>query len=520
MERQVSVRTRKEVLAVLSVRYQKAERSEKVRILDELVTITGYHRKHVIRLLGNHKDLVQSEVKQVRNRIYDEVVKETLVVIWEIADRICSKRFKAIIPCLIESMERHGYLQLDPVIRDKLMTVSVATIDRLLKSVRAIGKGSRKRRRRPNATLKKQVPVRTFADWNNEPPGFFEADFVAHNGGVIAGACVHSFVATDVASGWTECLPLIARQETLVVETIKVLRSQLPFPLLGLDFDNDATLMNESVFDYCKNHGIKITRSREYRKNDQAWIEQKNGAVVRRLVGYARFSGIVAAHTLGRFYQLSRLYVNFFQPSQKLRSKIREGAKVTKFYFKPATPYQRLLESERVSKTVKDKLRNQWRILDPVKLLYEIRQLQTTLCALAKLPGSEYGQIPVSQSLEKFLATLPNLWRYGDARPTHRNKPASPRAWRTRTDPFKKVWPEVLGWLQDAPDTTAKELFEELQHAHPDYFRPGQLRTLQRRVREWRHAMARELIYTGLEKPENTLKTKLPEVSFSGNISK
>jgi hypothetical protein len=518
MKRRVSMVTRNEILRALADRYRNAKRLEKTRVLDELVAITGYHRKHAIRLLGGRAYVGPSETTRVGRRIYDDAVKEALIVMWEAADRICGRRLKVVIPSFVENMERHGHLCLDPVVRDKLLSVSAATIDRLLAPVRARGRGRRKRRRRPNALLKRQIPVRTFSDWHNEPPGFCEADFVAHNGGVIAGSCVHSLVATDVSSGWTECLPLVVRQQALVVEALEVLQARLPFPLLGLDTDNDGAFMNESVFDFCRGHQIELTRSREYRKNDQAWIEQKNGSVVRRLVGYGRFTGIVATHTLGRLYQLSRLYVNFFQPSFKLRSKTREGAKVRKTYFKPATPCDRLLNSKDVSEPIKENLREQRRALDPVRLLHGIRELQATLCALAKSPGSEHGEVPASQSLDTFLAALPQLWRDGEARPTHRTKRASPRTWRTRADPFKDVWPEMLGRLQDEPDATAKELFERLRRDHPGDFQPGQLRTLQRRVREWRHAMARELIYAGLGDMDTDPRKTSPAVTLFGNI--
>jgi len=520
MKRHVSVGTRKEVLEALGERYRHVGRPAKGRVLDELVAITGYHRKHAIRALGSHADMAASARVRIHPRIYDEAVREALILIWEAADRICGRRLKAVIPRFVESMERHGHFRLAPVVRERLFAVSAATIDRLLRTVREGAGSSRKRRRRPNVLLKRQVPVRTFSDWDNEPPGFCEADLVAHNGGVTTGSCVHSLVATDVSTGWTECLPLVVRQDGLVVEALEVLETQLPFPLLGLDFDNDGTLMNERVFEYCRAHGIKLTRSREYRKNDQAWIEQKNGAVVRRLVGYGRFAGIVTAHTLGRLYRLSRLYVNFFQPSSKLRSKARDGARVTKIYFKPATPYERVLESDRVPEAVKDNLRKQSRALDPVRLLHGIRELQTTLCALAKPPGSEHGEVPASKSLEAFLEALPHLWRDGEARPTHRAKPASSRTWRTRTDPFKDAWPRLLGWLQDEPDAVAKELFERLVQDYPGGFRPGQLRTLQRRVREWRHMMARELIYAGVEGPNTDPKRISPSPLPCGNILK
>jgi hypothetical protein len=500
MKRQVSAETRRQVLQALRARYRGAGREEKNQILNHLAAITGYHRKHAIRLLGGHDHVQGKEpgVGGVPQRIYDQAVLEALILVWEAADRICGKRLKVVIPSFVETMERHGYLRLDPVVREKLLAVSVATIDRLLGPVRAKAKGRGKRRQRPNAALKALIPVRTSADWTGDPPGFCEADLVAHNGGMSAGACVHTLVATDVASGWTECLPLVSRQTELVVEALEVVGAQFPFPLLGLDFDNDGVFMNEGVVEFCRTRDIQLTRSRVYQKNDQAWIEQKNGSVVRRFIGYGRFTGIVAAHTLGRLYQLSRLYVNYFQPSFKLHSKVRHGAKVTKTYLRPATPCDRALASEHVSPEVKKCLKNRRRDLDPVRLLHGIRELQETLSALAKGPGLEQRPTPASQGLELFLAALPRLWQDGEVRPTHRNRPPKQHWWRTRLDPFENVWPKTLGWLQEEPDVTAKDLFERLQKEHPGQFSPGQLRTLQRRVREWRQAIARELVYAGV----------------------
>lgn len=498
MKRRISTEARKEILRALRGRYRIASRPDRVLILNQLLAITGYHRKHAIRLLGTNRDgeVVIAEPPRASRQIYDEAVREALTLIWEAADRICGKRLKVVIPSFVQSMERHGHLCLDPVVREKLLAVSIASIDRLLIPIRAKAKKSRKRRR-PNAVLKSQIPVRTFGDWNGDPPGFCEADLVAHNGGTAAGACVHSLVVTDVSTGWTECLPLVSRQEALVVEALNVIRAQFPFPLLGLDFDNDGVFMNDGVFEYCRTQNIQMSRSRPYRKNDQAWIEQKNGSIVRRLIGYDRYSGIAAAHTMGRLYQLSRLYVNYFQPSFKLRSKTRDGAKVTKTYFKPATPCERALESEHVASDIKKYLTSRRRELDPVRLLHGIRELQQSLSVLATTPGIERKPTMASQELDAFLAALPQLWRDGEVRPTHRSRSPKPHWWRTRRDPFEGVWPKTLEWLQNQPDVTAKELFERLNREHPGRFMPGQLRTLQRRVQEWRRAIARELVYAG-----------------------
>lgn len=211
-----------------------------------------------------------------------------------------------------------------------------------------------------------------------------EADLVAHSGGSMAGSVIHSFVLTDVATGWTECIALAARDQALIVDALDRLRERLPFPLSGFDTDNDSVFINESVLEYCRQNGIEFTRSRAYRKNDQAWIEQKNGAVVRKLVGYNRLEGLSAAAALAHLYEASRLYVNFFQPSFKLKSKKREGARVTKHYYAPATPYQRLMNSAHIPESVKGRFSHRFESLDPIRLLAKIRYAQSRLAAFER----------------------------------------------------------------------------------------------------------------------------------------
>lgn len=286
MGRHVSMATRDELLQVLRPRYRAAIRQEKGTILDEFVAVSGCHRKHAIRLLN--RGATQRKEKKVR-KVYGEAVRQALVVLWEASDRLCGKRLKVMLPVLVDSLERHGHLDLDDELRRLLLAVSPATIDRLLAPARE--KAGRKRRRKgPASAVRRRIPVRTFSDWGAPPPGFLEADFVCHHGGSMAGSFLHSFVVTDIASGWTEGVALLARQQDLVVEALDVLRARLPMAVQGLDTDNDSAFMNETLFDYCQAHGIKQTRSRGYRKNDQAWVEQKNGAVVRRMVGYDRLS--------------------------------------------------------------------------------------------------------------------------------------------------------------------------------------------------------------------------------------
>jgi hypothetical protein len=494
MDKKISSQMRRELVEAMQWRYHKSPKTDKTRILNEFVALTGYHRKHGVRLLNQQCDAGAKAVQDgcIRSRrVYDEAVKETLTVMWETSDRICGKRLKAILPELLDAMERHGHLSLDPEVRSRTLRVSAATIDRLLKPIRSGAKSRRKRRRSKKAS--KEVPVRTFADWGQPDPGYLEVDFVVHCGVSMAGSFVHTLVATDVCSGWTEFVPLLAREQSLVVEGLEVLFNQIPFRVLGIDSDNDSAFINETLLAFCRKHHVEFTRSRAYHKNDQAWVEQKNGAVVRRLVGYERFSGVVAAQALAHLYQAARLYVNYFQPSFKLRRKERHGAKVRRIYEQPATPCKRLLRHLSIDEEIKTKLRSQRVQLDPVRLLHRIREGQAALAALVSSNSSVEG--PGRESLDQFLAQLPQLWQAGEVRPTHRAQSPKPRHWRTRKNPFETVWYDVLRWLQESPETTAKDLFKRLKLEYPGRFADGQLRTLQRRVREWRQVMARKLVF-------------------------
>ncbi len=489
MHNTISKLTRTELLEALHQRYQHATKSEKTKVLDEFVAVAGCHRKHAIRLLTATRPSAPASPPPSR-RTYDDAVREALIVLWEAADRICGKRLKAILPDLVTSLEQHGHLALDPTVRQRLFAASAATIDRLLASVRNTASGRKKRKTatKPSA----QVPVRTFADWKDPLPGYLEIDFVSHGGSSMQGTFLWSLVATDVCSGWTEMVPLLAREQSLVTEGLEVIGRQLPVPVLGIDADNDSAFLNDTLLAYCQQRHLDFTRSRAYQKNDQAWIEQKNGAVVRRFAGYERFAGVVAGQCLAGLFQAVRLFVNYFQPSFKLKAKIREGAKVKKTYHPPATPCARLLANLAVPEIIKEQLRTERDRLDPLELLHQIREGQAALAALAS--GSQESG-PGRESLEQFLAKLPGLWQQGEARPTHRSGVSQPHWWRTRKDPFAGVWPEILLWLQEEPEATAKSLFERLNRAYPGRFAEGQLRTLQRRIREWRHVMARELVY-------------------------
>ena len=491
----ISTETRCELVKAIQDRYESASLLDKQRILDEFVALTGYHRKHAIRVLGSGLSTAveQAATTPPRERIYGDAVREALGTLWEAADRVCGKRLKALLPTLVTALERHGHLTLDPVVRERLLTASAATIDRLLATRRATA-GGRRRRPRTRSAASRSIPVRTFADWKEPEPGFLEVDLVAHCGDNIGGSYSHTLALTDVASGWTECIALLVRESALVVDALDHLRTSMPFPLRGIDTDNGSEFINETLVDYCSKHGIEFTRSRPYHKNDQAWIEQKNGSVVRRLVGYGRLEGLRAIEGLGRLYTASRLFVNFFQPSFKLKEKIRTGARVTKRYHAPETPCARLLASPTIEEPMKERLRSVLATLDPLRLLDEIRVVQEHLAGLAK--GEVLHVLPHRDAdLERFLRSLAAAWKDGEVRPTHRAGPKPLRYWRTRKDPLEAVWPRVVTWLESEPDATAKGLLQRLQSEAPDTFPDGLLRTMQRRVKEWRRLAARRLVF-------------------------
>lgn len=482
--------TRRELIEAVVARYRAAGRNEKKKILDEFVQVTGFHRKHAIRALKRSRQ--EAREPRQRARIYNEAVREALTIVWEAADRICGKRLRQVIAGLIDAMERHGHLKLDAAVRESLLAMSAATMDRLLATVRGTAKQGR-RRTMINTPLRKSIAVRTFGDWNDPAPGFFEMDMVVHCGKSLVGSYLHSLVLTDIASGWTEAMAMVVREQTLVTESVSEVRRKLPFPVRGLDVDNDSAFINDTLVGYCRDNKIELTRCRAYKKNDQAWIEQKNGAVIRRMVGYGRLEGAQTAAVLNRLFAAARLFVNFFQPSFKLISKTREGAKVIKKYHPPATPCERLLERKDVSDQCKEQLRQTLAALDPVRLLREIREAQRLLAQL-EVGVANAETAPTTPELSGFVASLSTVWRDGEVRPTHRKRTTGPRSYRTRVDPFESVWPRIQRWLNEQPDATAKTLFQRLQDETPMPFAPGQLRTLQRRVKEWRTAIARRLV--------------------------
>jgi hypothetical protein len=498
MRQKMSLGSCRELLDRLAPRYQISSWKEKGRILDEFVSSTGYHRKHAVELF-NHGIPKKTSKKRMPPRRYDEDVRLALVSVWKAANRICARRLMPFLPDFIAALERFGHISLIGEVRNRLLAMSAATADRLLYHERHPA-GSAISTTRRGKLLKHQIPVRTFFDWNDRAPGFVEADLVAHCGDRAEGAYLNTLTLTDIATGWTECLALIRRSEADVSAAIHTVRQRLPFPLLGLDTDNGGEFINYDLFRYCEREKITFTRSRAYRKNDQAHVEEKNGSVVRRLVGYDRYEGMDAWRSLTALYRVLRLYVNFFQPSAKLLSKERKEGRTTKRYDKAQTPYQRILSSTGVGEDGKTQLRASYETLDPVVILRELEHLQDRFWEHAHRKGTSatgikvaYESIEQTPSPPKLIVapSAPGAEMATEARKTARTyrrtrKPSPLRTWRTRPDPFAEVWGEVQLQLEIDPSRSAKELFLDLQQRYPGKHPHGQLRTLQRRVQQRR----------------------------------
>ena len=378
--------SKRELLAALRPRYRKAKRSEKQRILSELVATTGYHRKYAIQLL-NHAPKRSSGRRRPSKPKYDGRVVVALEQCWQAANGICGKRLVPVLPEYVDALERHGELVLDDETRRLLLSVSPATADRLLKRARERSRPHGLATTKPGTLLKHAIPVRTFADWDDAKPGFTEVDLVAHCGDSTGGEYLNSLNMVDVKTRWTEFVPLINKSQATVTAGIEQCRQRLPYVLLGLDSDNGAEFINNDLKRYCEQHHITFTRSRPYKKNDQAYIEQKNWTTIRQTVGYDRYEGQEPCDRLAALYEPLRLYVNFFQPVMVLVSKERNGAKVKRCYDKAKTPYQRVLDAPEVADDVKDRLRQQYATLNPAALLRQIHEHLEALWKLAHTPA-------------------------------------------------------------------------------------------------------------------------------------
>lgn len=403
----IGMKARQELTAATAGQYQRARKKEKGAILDQFIAATGYSRCHARWLLRHHgrrvvldrageRTVLVGDVRKpaprTRARTYGEKELKALLQVWRIFDYICGKRLAAILGEMAELLVRQGELKCDAETLAHLKRMSASTIDRLLRPERRKfalrGRSSTK----PGTLLKHQIPIRTFADWSDALPGFGEIDLVGHDGGVVAGDYCQTLDLTDVATTWTETQAVKNKAQVHVSAALKILRENLPFPLLGIDSDSGSEFINADLLRYCREEKITFTRSRPYRKNDNCFVEQKNYSIVRRAVGYARFDTEEQLALLNEIYRSLRLYTNFFLPTMKLLSKERVGSQVIKRYDPPQTPYRRVLASAHVGEENKQRLKDKFPTLNPAALKRRLdslqRKLEQTVSDLKRSPAT------------------------------------------------------------------------------------------------------------------------------------
>lgn len=359
-------------LLQLQKRYKKARKYEKKIILDEFTKTTGYDRKHAGKLIrGKYKHKV-GKILRPRRKTYTVIDAIILAKVCELLDWIASKRIQPTIGVAIDSLVLAGEMVCSFEQRKKLIKISPATIDRLLKTYRKRPVGKGRSYTKPGTLLKTQIPIRTFADWTENKVGFFEIDLVGHEGGNASGEFAFTLDFVDVKVQWTEQVAVVNKAQIHVFAGIKTIRRRLPFPLLGYDSDSGSEFINNQLYRYSLQEKITFTRGRAGKKNDNAFVEEKNDSIVRRWVGYGRYDTQEQVDVLNEFYEVFRLYSNFFVPVQKLKEKVRIGSKIKKVHDKAATPYKRILRTKDVSKKVKNRLREQYKTLNLVLLKRKI----------------------------------------------------------------------------------------------------------------------------------------------------
>jgi len=417
----LTMREKKALTAEIQDRYNKATKKVKGRILDEFCQVTGYNRTYAARILrlmagkvigyqrsGGRKIKYvigkRKKKRRSRPRIYTHDVFLALRKIWTIFDFICGKRLAPFMAEAVKKLEKHKEIDLTADVRDKLLMISASTIDRLLKPEKdkqRLGKG--RSGTRPGTLLKKQIPVRMFSEWDDARPGFTECDLVGHDGGNPSGDFAQSLNFTDIATCWDETAAAANKAQKHVFGAIKVVSKRFPFPIAGIDSDNGSEFINNIMLRYCQQNRITFTRSREYRKNDSCYVEQKNYSVVRRAVGYLRYDTEEELCLLNELYLYLGRYNNFFIPVTKLSEKTRTGSKVTKRYDRARTPFRRVLECSDIDDKIKRSLKKEYDSLNPAELKRKITRLQDKLLKLNLLKQTARKEMMVNEPVYGYI---------------------------------------------------------------------------------------------------------------------
>ena len=380
---------KKELIDEVKPRYLKADKKEKGRILDEFCSNAGYARKYATRILqaGYDYHRVKNEGRKNRDRKYDSKIMSKVIKLWEFLEYPCGARLE---PCLVstaEAFERCGAMRIDVIERKQLSEISAKTLDRRLEKEREIRKLDRTRgTTRHGSLLKSSIPIR-ITNWDTNKIGFMEMDTVAHNGGDPSGEFIYSLDLVEIATGWSEQYAVKGRGETGIIRSIDEIKADLPFKLLGLDSDGGSEFINWNTVRYCEKNKLFFTRSRPDRKNDNAYVEQKNYTHIRKWLGYGRYDTMEQLAAINDLYRNEmRLFNNFFRPVMKIVSKEKINNSICrKKYDIARTPYQRLLDSNAITAKQKNELTKTYLSLNPIELKRKIDQKIEKIKRMAKL---------------------------------------------------------------------------------------------------------------------------------------
>lgn len=389
---------RKAVTKTIATRYARADKAGKGRILDELCATNGWHRNHARKALKATLRPALVRTPRPRPPKYGPKVVAALTFCWAVLGMPAGKRLAPILPDLVVVLRRFDELDIDDDTAALLGEMSAATIDRRLAGERKKHQLKGRSHTKPGSLLKSQIPIRTWADWDDAVPGFVEIDLVAHDGGNAAGEHAYTLTVTDIATGWTENRSVRNKARKWVLAALDEIASVMPFPILGVDSDNGSEFINHHLLAWCEQRKITFTRSRPGNKNDGAHVEQKNWAIVRIVVGYHRYDTEAELLLLNRIWVLQSQLTNYFYPQQKLVSKVRDGAKVSKKYDTATTPHRRAKAHQKVTDKDKAILADTYTGINPAAVQRQIQALTSELLTITTSKAAPKTKAPVTRA--------------------------------------------------------------------------------------------------------------------------
>src|SRR3954467_6200505 len=398
---------RRAVTETTAIRYRLASKRGKTKILDELCATTGWHRNHARKARTPALQPTVVSPRSPRPSRYGPDVIAALTVCWTVLGMPAGKRLAPMLAELVAVLRHFGELVIDEDTAALLVSMSAATIDRRLASERAKYQLKGRCTTKPGSLLKSQIPVRTWADWNDAQPGFVEIDLVSHDGGNPAGQFAFTLTVTDIATGWTENRSVPSKAAKGVMAALNDIAYKMPFPVLGVDSDNGSEFINITLLQWCERHRITFTRARPGNKNDGCHVEQKNWAVVRTVVGYHRYDTAPELLLLNEIWQLQSKLTNYFYPQQKLIAKVRKGAKVSKKHDKAATPFHRAIDHPTTSVERIVALTRTYSLINPAATQRQIQALTAQLLTMTTSKAGPTTKAQVNKRARSHEATNP-----------------------------------------------------------------------------------------------------------------